>query len=296
MPTIMFFVSEQNIGESSPKYWWSQGSSGRDLSAAGNTLFQYMRKRGFVTVDPSAVGRDIQLGPEHVGPELSDDAAAKLGKELGADVVIVGAGVARYSGNVSDMNTKSIQARVSARAVRTDTGMFVASSQGTKGVVGANGRAGGTEALIAAASAVAQDLTRQIVARWREDLQQAVLVELVVKGIREYADFVRFRKHLKNDIRGVRNVYLRSISADGAKMDVEVLGNAKTLADDLVLQTFEDLSVNIIEASEEGVKLELIPRGMPEARNVAVRRLALNACAVRHERSAYVKRLQGSLR
>jgi hypothetical protein len=50
------------------------------------------------------------------------------------------------------------------------------------------------------------------------------------------------------------------------------------LADDLVLQTFEDLSVNIIEASEEGVKLELIPRGMPEARNVAVRRLALNGC------------------
>jgi hypothetical protein len=90
-------------------------------------------------------------------------------------------------------------------------------------------------------------------------------VELVVKGIKEYADFVRFRRHLRNDIRGVRNVYLRSISAGGAKMDVDVMGNARILADDLMLQPFENLAVNILEVSEKGVKLELISSQTPDS-------------------------------
>jgi len=264
LPILLFFLSEQNVGQSSPIYWWGQASSGSDVSVAEKALSEYMRGKGFPITDRSKINPDVDLAPEYMRPELSDDAAANLGKQLGAEVVIIGGGVARYSGNVSDINMRSIQARVSARAVRTDNGMIVASSEETKGVAGGDDGAGGREVLALSASAVAQDLTRQIVSKWREDPQQAVSVGLVVKGIREYADFVRFRKHLKNDIRGVKNVHLLSITTDEAKMDVEFAGNAKTLADDLVLQPFEGLSVSIIEVSEEGVQLELIPTGTHE--------------------------------
>jgi len=264
LPMLLFFLSEQNVGQSSPTFWWSQASSGSDLSVAEKALSEHMRNKGFPITDRSKINQDVDLEPAYMRSELSDDDAANLGKQLGADVVIIGEGVARRSGNVSDMNIGSIQARVSARAIRTDNGMTLASSEETKGVAGGDDGAGGREALALSASAVAQDLTRQIMSKWREDPQQAVSVGLVVKGIREYADFVRFRKHLKNDIRGVKNVHLLSITTDEAKMDVEFAGNAKTLADDLVLQPFEDLSVSIIEVSEEGVQLELIPTGTHE--------------------------------
>lgn len=264
-PAIMFFLSEQNIGESSPQYWWGQTPFSVDLSVAENVLSEYMREKGLTIVDRAALGPDVQLGPEYVDPELSDNAAVNLGRELGADLVIVGKAVARYSGNISDNNMRSIQATVSTRAISTDTGIMVASSQGTKGLVRRDDRAGGTEALILSASAIAQDFTRQIVARWGEEVRRPVLVELVVKGIKEYADFVRFRRHLRNDIRGVKNVYLRSISAGEAKMDVDVMGNARVLADDLMLQPFENLAVNIFEVSEKGVKLELIPSQTPDS-------------------------------
>lgn len=261
LPMLLFFLSEQYVGQSSPTYWWGQASSGSDLSVVEKTLSEYMRNKGFRIANHSEIDPDDDLTPEYKRPELSDDAAIDVGKLLGADVVIIGAGVARYSGNVSDTDTRSIQARVSARAVRTDSGRIVASSEETRGVVSGDD---GREALTLSASGVAQDLARQIVSKWREDPQQAVSVELVVKGIREYADFIRFRKHLKNDIRGVKNVHLRSITTDEAKMDVEFTGNAKTLADDLVLQPFEALSVSIIEVSEKGVLLRLIPKDMHE--------------------------------
>ena len=259
MPTIMFFLSEQNIGEPSPRYWWGQSPPSTHLSVAEKALSEYMREKGFVIVDRATLNEDIQLGSGSMGPELSDDTAAELGKELGADLVIVGKAVARYSGNVSDKNVKSIEAGVSAHAIATESGMAIASSQGTGAAVHSDGTVGGTEALILSASVVARDLARQIVVTWHKEARQPVLVELIVKGIREYADFVRFRTHLRNDVRGVRNVYLRSIRAGEAMMDVDVMGNAKMLADELMLQRFENLAVNIFEVSEKGVKLELIP-------------------------------------
>jgi len=265
MPKILFFLSEQNIGESSPQYWWEKSSPGVNLSVTENAFSELMREKGFIIVDRATVGQDIQLGPEYMGPELSDHAAVEIGKEFGADLVIVGKAMARFSGNVLDNNMKSIQAGISTRAIRTDSGMAIASSQATRAVVHWDDRVGGTEALILSASVVGQDLVRQMVANWRKDMRQPVLVELAVKGIREYADFVRFRRHLKNDVRGVKNVYLRSIRAGEAEMDVDVVGNARILADELMLQRFENLAVNIFEVSENGVQLELTPVPTPKS-------------------------------
>ena len=256
LPTLLFFLSEQHVGQSSPTFWWGQASPNAGLTVAEETLTEYMGNKGFPIADHSQINPDDNLAPEYRRPDLSDDAAVEIGKKFGADVVIVGTGVARYSGEVSDMNTRSIQARVSARAVRTDNGRIVASSEETRGV---DSQDDGREALALSAAAVAQDLTRQITSNWREEPHQAESIELVVRGIKEYADFVRFRKHLKNDIRGVKDAHLRSITTDEAKMDVEYTGNAKALADDLVLQPFEALSVSIIEVSEHRVLLELVP-------------------------------------
>jgi len=132
MPTIMFFLSEQNIGESSPRYWWGQSPLSTHLSVTEKALSEYMREKGFIIVDRAAIDRDVQLGPEYMGPELSDAAAVKLGKELGADLVIIGKAVARHSGYVLDKDTRSIQARVSSRVLRTDSGMRIALSPGQR--------------------------------------------------------------------------------------------------------------------------------------------------------------------
>jgi hypothetical protein len=265
MPTIMFFLSEQNIGESSPTYWWGESPLSKHLSVTEKALSEYMREKGLIIVDRTALDRDVQLGPEYMRPELSAAAAGRLGKELGADLVIIGKAVARYSGYVVDKDARPIQAMVSTRAIRTDSGADIASSQGTEAAVHSDDRVGGTEALNLAASVVARDLVKQIVPKWRKDVGESVLVELVVKGIGEYADFVRFRTHLRNDVRCVRNVYLRGIRAGEAQMDVDVMGNARILADALMFQRFEDLVVNIFEVSEKGVKLELIPVLTPES-------------------------------
>jgi hypothetical protein len=81
-----------------------------------------------------------------------------------------------------------------------------------------------------------------------------------VQGIKEYVDFVKFRKILRNEIRGVKNVYLRAIKAGEAKMDVDLHGNTRALADELMLKNFEGFGVNIFEVVQNAIRLELIPK------------------------------------
>lgn len=262
VPSILFLLSEQNIGQVSPQCSWDRQSQFTGPSLAiEDTLSGYMREEGFVIVTPAALlAQGIALGPEYAGPELSDEAAVRLAQRVGAEVVIVGKALARLSGIISGPEMKSIEATLSLHAVRADNGMIIASSSATGSAVHANEIVGGRQALTRAASDLVKDVSRQVAANWAQEASQAVVVELVIEGIKAYTDFVRFRGVLKNEIRGVNNVYLRAIKDGEARMDVDVKGSARKLADELMLKGFEGFGVNILEVGQNRIKLELIPK------------------------------------
>jgi hypothetical protein len=259
LPSVLFLLSEQNIGQISPRYSWQQGPFSDFALTIERTLSRYMHEKGFFVVDNTTVttlGSD--LGPEDVSSELTDGAAIELARKLNAEVVIVGQGSAHFSGNVSGSGVKTVEADLSVRAIRIDQGMVIGSSEKTRASVHANEMTAGTEALALAASDVAEDLSKQLVANWGKASGQPVLVELVVGGIREYGDFVKFRTVLRDDIRSVKNVYLRAIKAGEAMMDVDIRGNTRMLADELMLKSFEGFGVSISEVDENRIRLELI--------------------------------------
>jgi len=261
MPSLLFLLSEQNIGQVAPRYSWTQSPSRGLPLAIEDTLSSHFREKGFFIVKPETLGSlAIDLGPEYGEPELGDEAAVKLAGQVDAKVVIVGKAFARLIGNILGTDMKSVEATMSVRAIRTDKGTVIGSSEATGAAVHANEMVAGAEALTLAASGVAEELSRQVTANWGREASQSLLVELVVKGIKEYADFVRFRTTIRNEIRGVRNVYLKAIKAGEARMDVEVKGNSRMLADELLLKTFEDFVVNIFEVGQNSIILELVPK------------------------------------
>jgi hypothetical protein len=259
LPTIVFLLSEQNVGETSALYSWGQDPLARLPLAVEDALSRFIRDKGFVIVNPGNVlVDDRDLEPELMAHQLADETAIRLAQQTGADVVVTGEAVARYSGNVLGTDMKSVEAKLSARALRVDNGMVVGIFDASGAAVHANEMVAGTEALTLAAANMGEDLTRQIAANWGRETRQTVLVELVVQGIREYVDFVKFRRILKNEIRGIKNVYLRGIKAGEAKMDVDLQGDTRSLADELMLKTFEGFGVNIFEVSQNTISLEFI--------------------------------------
>jgi hypothetical protein len=261
LPSIVIFLSEQNVGEISARQSWAQDPLTKLPLAVEDALSRYMRDKGFVIVNPGTVLVDnANLEPEFMDPQLSDKTAIRLAQQVGADVVVTGKAVARLSGNVLGAEMKSVEATLSGRTVRVDNGMIMGAFEASGAAVHANEMVAGTEALTIAASNVVEDLTRHIATGWGRETGQTVLVELVVHGIREYIDFVKFRRILKNELRGVKNVYLRAIKAGEAKMDVDLQGDTRTLADELMLKNFEGFGVNIFEVSRNAIKLGFIPK------------------------------------
>jgi len=263
MPSVLLLLSEENIGQVSRRNSWGQSPLGRFPSAIEKTLSKHMGEKGFFIINEATLlspAPGIDVGAESGGHELSNETAVRMAEQLNAEVVIVGEGIARFGGNVSGTGIKSVEASLSLRAIRADDRMVIGSFEGRRAAVDEYEMIAGKEALTLAAADGAEDLSKQIIANWSRKASGPILVELVVKGIEEYADFVKFRTTLRDEIGGVRKVYLRAIKAGEAKIDVDIRGNTRMLADQLMLKSFEGFGLNIFEVDSRGIKLEIIAK------------------------------------
>ena len=92
---------------------------------------------------------------------------------------------------------------------------------------------------------------------WKRGPEKPAMVSIEVSGTRNLGNFVLFRKTL-NDISGVKRIQMKELQADASTMMVDYSGTPKTLADSLMVETFETFSINITEVSEEHLRIELV--------------------------------------
>ncbi|MBU4345474.1 MAG: hypothetical protein L6247_03400 [Desulfobacteraceae bacterium] len=287
MPRVLFFIAEQSTEDSLPKYWW-----GEDIpavkSVAESGMAGVMMKKGFLIIDYGELAQNLRneilnLEPEldHQEPvetlsveselnhqkvneilslklELDHREAVELGIRVNADAVIVGKSIASKAPNIMGKNIKSFKGTVTVRAFRTDTGEEIASASQTAVSANVDEVAGGRAALSEAGALAGKDLSLQILEEWQKEIKKPVNIELVVEGTANFANFVQFRKAL-NDISGINRVQLKEMRIDESVIFVDFQGNAKELADALMLKAFDSFGINIYEVSQNSLRIELIP-------------------------------------
>ncbi len=260
LPRIVLLLSEKNVGNAWPQYTWKQDTFMKLPLTVANTLQRILKEKGFEVLALETLSTQETSGGRIPDTDLSDEMATELARQLGADVAIIGKAFAQLTGNISGTGTKSVEAKVSVRALKVDNAKIIGSFSSAKAAVDEDETVAGAKALALATSDIAKDIIRQITANWGGETRQTVLVQLVVKGIREYTDFVKFRKTLRNEIAGIKNVYLRTIKTDEAEIDVNLQGNTSALAEELILKNFEGFGVTILEVKQDSITLELIPK------------------------------------
>ncbi len=271
MPRLLFFIAEQSTEDSLPQYWWGEGMSAVK-SAAENGMAGVMMQKGFLVTDYGELAQNLrnetlslELELDHqevvdtlsLGPELGLQEAVELGVRINADVAIVGKSIARNAPNIMGKNIKSFKGTVTAWAFRTDTGKEMAFASQTAFSVNVDDVAGGRAALSDAGALAGKDLSLQIIEKWQKEITKPVNIELVVEGTANFANFVQFRKTL-NDMPGVNRVQLKEMRLDESVIFVDFQGNAKELADALMLIAFDSFGINIYEVSQQCLRIELI--------------------------------------
>ena len=257
LPKILLLISDQNQSDRLPKYWWGQEKYFSEFSSI-TALVEPIKTKGFPIIDPHIISQNTRFDPIYDKPDLNDTEAVTLGLSLQAGVVIVGKSVASSGPNIMGKNIRSFKGIVSARAIRTDTGSEIATTMQTSVTTNTDEIVGVRDVLSRAGSLAGEDLASQILAAWQKHEEQSNLLEIIIEGTGDIANFEKLRG-LINNISGVKNVQIKELNPNKATLMVDFQGIAKELADALMLNTSGSMGINIHEVSQDRLIIELTP-------------------------------------
>src|SRR5512142_832532 len=258
MPRVFVLVAEQAINATQATGWWQGGGNTADLRVMENAFMDRMEKSGLTFIDPEVLQGKVKL--EAIGADPNLQQAREIGVKSGAEVVIVGRAIAKPLGEMALDNGTfySAVANVSARAVRTDTGEVLASTEftGTAGR-GFEQTTAGRNAFSDAGRQLARDLFAKVGTRWAKAQSGARRIALTVKGVDDYARLAQFKNTLSQSVRGVKDVQERSMGEGKADLDVMVTGRASDLATELATRRFPGFAVKVKAVTQGSIEVEL---------------------------------------
>ncbi len=257
LPSVLFFISEQNLQDDSPRYWWGKQMGGFEAISEA-TMADILKASGYTVVEHRGIGigKLADWGSD-IKPELSDEEAINLGARLQAEVVILGKAVASPTASVMGDDLKSFKVVLNARVLGTETGVELADISRTSVTANVDEEAGGREALKMAGTLAGDDLATQLAAAWRRLAEKPSRLEILVEGTGNLANFVKFRRSLTG-ISGVEGIRVKEIKPNETTLIIDYKGKAEQLASALMLQNFENFGINIYEIGKQNLKVALV--------------------------------------
>lgn len=253
-PKVLYCIAEKQVNDLNFQYWWGGQPMGR-IGTAGTTISHISEKKGLVVISP-----ETTLAALEDSSQLSVPEAVSLGRELQADVVVIGEAIAEESANTIGSALQSYRGSVLLRAYRVLNSKEIGQARQVAIASAADPLSGGNEALEKASLLAGEDLSTQIVNTWFTEGAGASKVEIFVEGISgNIANFVKFRGALSS-MSGVDSVQRKEMQSDTAVLLVDYQGNVRALADALMRQSFDTFSLNIAEPEANTLRLQLVTR------------------------------------
>lgn len=255
MPKILVLISEQNIEDTSPKYWWGKKPVLGEIFSV-SALIETMSSKGLLVLNHPSIAQNLSIDDRYDKPDLDNEEAVALGLKLKADIVIVGKTMIEQGQNVMGKNIRSFKGIVSARAIRANTGVEIANTSQSAVTASADETMGAQKALSTAGSLAGETLASRIVDAWQKKDEQTNLIKIVVEGTDNLSNFEKFIQII-NKISGMKNLQIKELKANETVISVEFKGNAKALADALILKSYELVDINIYEVSKNHLRIGL---------------------------------------
>ena len=260
-PRIMILVAEQQIGQQYYNYWWGTHRGAQtDLNVAENTIMDRFREKGFDIVDHQAQAGNIKVPPAFQVVELSNQNAVTLGKQVDAEIVLIGKALARSAGSIAGTSMKSIQANISMRAIQVDNARVLSSGNENAAAVHIDEVTGGVEAIKKASAKMSAKMMDDILKNFQKRVGATTTVQLIVIGLIDANDIRRFKNSVLGQVRGVEGIHERSFSESMVKMDLDVRGSAQSISQEISRKTFPDFAVKVIRSTWNTLEVQVSPK------------------------------------
>ena len=251
-PKVMVMVDEKALGSIS-------------TSEIETMAVKMLSEKGVETVDQSMVQANLERIQKALRGAGDSRAAAVMGREFGADVMLIGEAVAKpNAAKIGDSNLRSYMASASFRAVRVDNSVNIASASETATVVAMDDITGSSKALKAAGEKALKTVVPELVKKWENPnaagtaYEKRREIEITVGGMDQIWKLKETRVRLKNMKKEVESVTQKSYAQGVAIFRVKSFLPAEELAEALVLNPPNDLKGQVVEIHETTLSLRVV--------------------------------------
>jgi hypothetical protein len=210
-------------------------------------MSRYFMGKGFKLIDARAFLK------ERSG-ELSQDPKAlnRIAEQSSAEIVMLGSVDAETNTfNVGGIEMYKNKVTVTVKLINGDTGEVIATDSKDGAAPGMKGDI--KKITEEAAEKLSRQIMEEVLEKWSAELTNTVTVKLVVSGLDSYEALQRFKDLLNTGVKGFREVQQRAYNQGQAELDVDIRGNSRSLADDLMAMTFDQKKITILAISANRV-------------------------------------------
>ena len=254
-PRMMVMINEKSIGETANAFHYIEA----DMNTTETALMEALMAKGFQFVDHATVKQNLDREMAVAVLEGDIKQAAAIGRKMGAEVILTGKALAKATVvEAFGAKTRSQQATVNVKAIRTDTGDIIATSSGQGAFPHIDDMVGSTKAIQRACKKLSENLIDQVLERWQSDVSSGAKITLKISGIADYEQLNTFKNALKYYVRGLNSVMQRDYSDGFATLDVNMTGSSDDLAQRLNGKNIEGIPVKVTGMTQNSVTVKLL--------------------------------------
>ena len=174
-------------------------------------------------------------------------------------MVVVGLASVDEAANTMGGDVRSYRGTVETHAFRVSDGQPLAEIRDAALSAANDPQAGSREGIESAAVLVGPVLSDQLAKAWFRQGPGSAPITVSLQGIGGHiADFVKFRGAL-GTMSGVDTLQLKEMMSDSAALAVRYQGNARALADAILLLNFDTFGIDIEQVGADEIRLRLVP-------------------------------------
>ena len=257
LPKVMVLVDEKSLGTISTS----------EIEAMAVKL---LGEKEVETVDQDMVQANLERVQKALKGAGDNRGAAALGREFGADVVLLGEAVVKPSARrIAESNLRAYQAAVTLRAVRTDNAVNLASASEDASVVALEDVAGSAKALKAAGKKALDANIPAMLAKWEKTAGETaaktkVNLDVTVGGVDQIWKLKATREKFKAMGKEIASVAQQSYAQGVAVFRIVSLLPSEELAEAVVMDPPPELKIQVVEIKPGALSLRVV-EAEPEA-------------------------------
>ncbi|MFH1761111.1 MAG: hypothetical protein ABIA63_08415 [bacterium] len=252
-PRVMVLIRETNMG-----------SETGATKAAETAIIDFLKSKEFNMVDPAVVAALIGSNDKTIEDATKGDAgaAAKIGRDNGAEVILVGTAVST-AGQKMEMLGPMVPcgATVSIRAVTCATGKIITAKQQDARITDINQEAGGQKAITKAAKKLMdKEVFEQIISAWQDVINNGMAIRVIISGVTNFKIANMLGPYLEGMSGNIVKANKRNWNKDKGKIEFEIQykGSAEgfcTEIDEKPLQEEGKFSVSDFTANSASIEV-----------------------------------------